>query len=243
MPAGTAFAQQAADSTEVAQKVEILSSKGAQKYRDQDYRGAIEAFEQAYELEPVPNLLYNIAKCYEKLENWDRAISYYERFVVAPDVESDARQHALSQVQSLRQKTQSKPDSRPADSDNATAQAPYTPPTKEVGPDRTLSYIVLGSGAGLIAVGGVFGLLASQDETEFQNAAPTDTTLRIAARDSGKTKAMVADGLFVAGGIAAIVGTYLLFTAKSPDTQTQNTAMVAPWFSKSGAGLGMSFDF
>ncbi len=246
MPVSTAFAQQAADSTEVAQKVETLSSQGAQKYRAQDYRGAITAFEQAYELEPVPNLLYNIAKCYEKLEDWDRAISFYERFVVAPDVESDARQHALSQVQTLRQKTQTRQDpdqTGQADQGNVTPQQPYMPSPKEAGPDRTLSYIVLGSSAGLLATGGIFGLLASQDETQFQAAASTDTELRRSTRDSGKTKALVADGLFIAGGITAIVGTYLLLTAKAPDTQATNTAMVTPWVSKSSAGIGMSFDF
>lgn len=246
MPVGTAFAQQAANSTEVAQKVETLSSQGAQKYRAQDYRGAIEAFEQAYELEPVPNLLYNIAKCYEKLENWERAISFYERFVVAPDVESDARQHALTQVQSLRQKTQSKSEpyqNKQEESDKATAQSQYMPAPREAGPDRTLSYVLFGTGAGLAATGAVFGLLASQDETQFKQAADTDTELRRSARDAGKTKALVADGLFIAGGITAIIGTYLFFTAKAPDTPAANATIVTPWISKSSAGLGMSFDF
>src|SRR5690606_7693753 len=144
---------------------------------------------------------------------------YYERFVVAPDVESDARQHALSQVQTLRQRAQSSqtsPPTEPTEKSDDTIRA-QTPPA-EAGPDRTLSYIVLGSGVGLIATGAVFGMLASQDETKFQSAAPTDSATRQAARDSGTTKALVADGLFVAGGIAAVVGTYLFLTAKSPDT-------------------------
>ncbi|MFU8806550.1 MAG: hypothetical protein ACNA8W_22255, partial [Bradymonadaceae bacterium] len=65
---------QSPDAPEIARKVEQLSSEGAQKYRAQDYESAISLFGQAYELEPVPNLLYNIAKCYEQLEDWDNAI-------------------------------------------------------------------------------------------------------------------------------------------------------------------------
>lgn len=240
------MAQQPADGAEIARKVEALSSQGAQKYRNQDFAGAVELFLQAYELEPVPNLLYNIAKCYERMDDWDNAIAFYERFVVAPDVESEARQHALEQVQTLRARVQQERGGEPGDD-----SAPVTPPdgdavatpTPAAAPNRTAAYITLGAGAVLLAGGGTFGWLASMSEQDFRNATTPDA--RLEARDSGKTQALVADGLFVAGALTMLVGTYLFITASptaSPAT-TAGAASVSPWISKTGAGVGVSWGF
>ncbi|MBA2662418.1 MAG: hypothetical protein H0U74_09005 [Bradymonadaceae bacterium] len=245
-PVSTAFAQQPADQSEIARKVEVLSSQGAQKYRAQDFSGAIDAFKQAYELESVPNLLYNIAKCYEKIEDWDNAIVYYERFVVAPDVESEARQHALAQVQKLRERNANASDPndpRPAGDDRDKDQLPLTPDPKPKSPDRTVAYITLGSGVGLLAIGGTFGWLASVSEQEFRNADPTDTAGRQAAQETGSTRALIADGLFIVGGVVTVIGTYLFITATPSDTAAASGVAFSPWFSPSGAGLGMSLGF
>src|SRR5690554_2857852 len=93
---------------ERARRVESLASSGADAYRSGDFEGAIRAFQEGYRLEPVPNLLYNIAKSYEKLEKYADAVDYYQRFVVAPEVDSSARQAALDRIESLREIAQLK---------------------------------------------------------------------------------------------------------------------------------------
>ena len=99
-PGAVAWAQSDAD--RIA-RVEELALKGAKAFKAERYEEAIEAFEEAYALEPVPNLLYNIAKSYEKLNRWDEAISHYKRFAVADDVNSKAREDALESIERLKQ--------------------------------------------------------------------------------------------------------------------------------------------
>ena len=72
--AGTssAVAQQSGEKS-TARQVEELANKGAQAYGQERYRDAIGFFEEAYALQPVPNLLYNIGRCHEKLEEYEKA--------------------------------------------------------------------------------------------------------------------------------------------------------------------------
>ncbi|MFU8805518.1 MAG: tetratricopeptide repeat protein, partial [Bradymonadaceae bacterium] len=230
---------QSPDSRETALKVEELSSEGATKYRARDFKGAISIFRQAYSLEPVPNLLYNIAKCYEQLEDWDNAIVYYEQFMVAPDVESEARQHAMGQVQSLREISSMQAG------DGTTTEPPPTDPEPKVeppppAPDRTSAYVTLGAGMGLLVTGGVFGLLASSSESQFHGATTPED--RLAARDSGQTQALIADIFFASGALVTLVGTYL-FVKASPKDQAPAAASLQPWLSPEGAGLGFRVGF
>jgi tetratricopeptide (TPR) repeat protein len=42
---------------------------------------ALEHYQKAYELEPLPGLLFNMGQCYRNLGNPERAIFFYERFL------------------------------------------------------------------------------------------------------------------------------------------------------------------
>lgn len=52
-------------------------------YNEQRFPEAAELFKQAFDAEPRGNLLYNIGLCYEKSDNIEEAIRYYERFIAA----------------------------------------------------------------------------------------------------------------------------------------------------------------
>lgn len=230
---------QSTDPAEVARKVEQLSSEGAQRYRARDFEGAIRYFEDAYALEPVPNLLYNIARCHEQLQNWDEAISYYELFIVAPDVESEARQHAMGQVQSLREIANRQASSSSTEP-RETGAPGVSEPVPEAAPDRTAAYATLGTGVGILAVGGVFGFMASKSESAFHSAQTPEE--RLSARDSGQTQALIADVCFASGALVTLVGTYLFIKA-SPKEQAPTAVSWQPWLSPGGAGLGFSVGF
>jgi tetratricopeptide (TPR) repeat protein len=232
----TAFAQ-GAEAAEVARRVEQLSGEGAQRYRAGDFKGAIDLFTQAYALKPVPNLLYNIARCHEQLQNWKEAIAFYERFIVAPDVESEARQHAMQQVQSIREIAGLQ---RERDQREPTPVAPAPQPEPVAKPNRTAAYVTLGAGVGLLATGGVFGLMASGTETAFHDAPKAED--RKSLRQTGQTQALIADVCFVSGAAAAVVGTYLFVRAK-PDERPASTVSLHPWFAPTGAGLGLKLGF
>lgn len=236
--------------TDVAREVETLSRQGSQAYRDRDYAQAIRMFEQAYALESVPNLLYNIAKCYEKMERWDDAIRFYEKFLISPDVETDARQSALERIQTLRGISQSGRVAEPAP-----AERPMPTPSvgdssgAHGGTSRAGAYAALGFGAGFLAAGGVFGWLASQSEQEFTTTSVERPTQREQLASQGKSRALVADGLYVAGALGTVIGAVLLLRASDdgePSVQGAGTEARAPRVDLAGPGdvgvrLSLSF--
>lgn len=231
---------------ERAQRVEELAMAGAQEYREGNYETAIRHFKEAYALEPVPNLLYNIAKCYEKQEKYPEAVDYYQEFVVAPEVDSTARKAALDRIDSLReiaelkrdQERRSRESARSDQSGNELFQAADEPEE----PVNTVALWTLGGSAVLLAGGLTMGFLASSKADDI-NEAPTYQE-RQDAQSSAKTYALVADGLFVAAAAAAGVGLYLYFTDNESDTSTADAQpLVSPWVSSEAAGLGMSLDF
>lgn len=234
---------QSEEGKSTARKVEELASKGAQAYGAERYREAISFFEQAYALQPVPNLLYNIGRCYEKLEEYKKAVEHYEEFAVAPEVSSEARREALERAESLREiaDIQREDDTSGGDKGSAGRQVPGQDKGGEEKSSSTTPIIVTASGAGLIAAGGVFGLLASNSANEIQTG--EDFQARSDARSRAKTQALVADSLFVAGAVTAGIGVYLLLSSDSGEPSETANALVMPYAHDSGAGVGVRLDF
>jgi comEA protein len=78
-----------------------LVKQGNKKFEAKDYEGALELFEEAYVIKPTANLLYNIARMYENLGQFQDAIDHYKKFLVAPDIEIQIRQDALDRIKTL----------------------------------------------------------------------------------------------------------------------------------------------
>ncbi len=236
-------------SEERARRVEELAAQGARAYRSGDFDEAIASFERAYGIEPVPNLLYNIAKSYERQEKYEKAVEYYQRFIVAPEVDSDARQAALDRIDRLREIADLKQEdidraerkARNSEADGAdVSDEPDTP--DELASSNSTALWTMGGGGALLAGGVVFGLMASSSADDVQSAATFDE--RKSARDSAKTQALVADGFFVAGAAVSAVGLYLYFSGDDAETNsTASTTTFTPWITGQSAGVGMSLDF
>jgi len=61
-----------------------------------DYRRAAEEYQAAYQLIPLPDLLYNLGQCYRLAGDTARAVEYYQRYLrVAPTgaAADKAREH------------------------------------------------------------------------------------------------------------------------------------------------------
>lgn len=72
-------------------------------FQDSDYALALQHFEAAYALEPRANLLYNMARAAEQAGQIALAVDYYSRFVVAPEVEHEARKDAIDRLKTLKE--------------------------------------------------------------------------------------------------------------------------------------------
>lgn len=78
---------------------------GVQRYEAADYRGALEAFQEAYRLAPHPTVYVNLANCYERLNRPLESLAHFERFLA--EAENPTRQQrreveaAISRLRSM----------------------------------------------------------------------------------------------------------------------------------------------
>jgi tetratricopeptide (TPR) repeat protein len=97
---GRAGAKQAAPSTRA--EVTRLAKLSHQQYQQGDYAAAAQTLLQAYQLEPVPALLFNAAKTFEKAGNVEQAMRFYQRYIDAENSDPRLLRQASHALDALR---------------------------------------------------------------------------------------------------------------------------------------------
>ena len=206
--------------------VQKLSDEGAALYKARDFRSANDKFQQAYAIDPDPNLLYNIAKCFEALGDKKTALEKYELFINSPGADSGGRVRAQEAVRLL--KGEPSPRTEPA-------RASTPPPRDDRSSLRTAAWVTLGVGAATATVGTVFFVLGTSDHNKITGAANYDKAGQVVAltesrandlRDSGTTKKTVGGVLWGMGG-AALVTSAVLFIMQRGGSAEGNVAFGA----------------
>lgn len=233
-----------------AQEFERYVEQARERYEADDLDGAIEAFELAYKADPSEaNPLYNIGRMYEKKGEFETAITYYERFVNASDVDINARQDALARIKALREvlqlrkeKTEPVEPDKPAEPvkpvEPVVEPEPIAPAQPEPSRNLALPLTFISLGGTSLVAGGVFAYLTTVSAAEAEDAATVEA-LR-AANQTGKQRAILADSLLVTGGALTTLGFIFLLTSRSEDSPR---ASVSPLLGPGSAGLGLSLDF
>jgi hypothetical protein len=213
----------AADTAATARIAE-LNETGARAYAERNYRTAIEKFVEAYAIDHDPNLLFNIARCYEKLGDLDAAIEKYQAFVAAPGADTEGRikaKESIAELEHLRSQggvspndpTAPKGESAPA-SDSGEASSSF----------NVWPWVTLGAGVVVAGVGGAFYALGANDHAQVTDAAgygdPSVVYPMTRAEaqdyvDSGNTKKLVGGISLGVGGALIATGVVLLVTGKS----------------------------
>jgi hypothetical protein len=206
-----------------------LNEEGAAFYAARDYRHAIEKFIQAYAVDGDPNLLFNIARCYEELGETDAAIEKYETFLKTPGADARGRQRAQQSLTSLRQmrdagkKGDTAKSAEPAAEKSLDSNAvPAAPAPPERASPNVLPWVLLGGAITSAAVGTTFYLLGVSDHHEVTNSPGYGDPTTVAsmtqkqAEDlvhSGNTKKLIGGiGLGLGGALAA---TYVIVMVSS----------------------------
>jgi hypothetical protein len=204
------------DAASRAAHVEKLNDEGAAAYHARDYRRANEKFQQAYALDPDPNILYNIAKTYELLGDDAAALEKFEAFVNQPGADPGGRQKAKDKIAEIRARMSggTKPSS-------AGTAAPAPPEQRLVIP----TIIALGVGVAGVAVGTIFGVSALGKRSDLDSvckdrACPDSSSSDIS---SLKTSSTVSTIGFVAGGVG-LAGAAVLYLLGRPSKEHATTA-------------------
>ncbi len=235
-----AFAQEAkaAVAPEEQSNADALIQQAVEHYGAQRYQEAADSFRQAYEILKEPELLFNVARCYEKMANAKEALDWYERFLAAPNTTTELRTRALNSIAQLHREiaaekavekaeettpqdaaAQTEPDAEqetePAAAGPETQEMETTPPTDaqaKHGPAglRIASYSLIGVGLAGMITGGVFGGLSLAAKSDFEST--TDEPVRVEYRNDMTRDALIFDIVFFSG-VAVVTTGLSLFIA------------------------------
>jgi hypothetical protein len=108
---------------------------------------------------------------------------------------------------------------------------------------RLLAYIVGGAGVAGLAVGTIFGVMASSDSSNSKNECSSvpcaGYTKSLNDYNSASTEATVSTIAFVAGGAAVAAGAVLFFTAPKASSGSGTLWQVSPAVGSSGIGVSL----
>ena len=222
---------------EIARKIEAISEQATEAYKAGEYKKALDLFKQAYDMEAIPTLLYNIGRCHERLEEHKEAKTYYELFLLEADPDSEIKGKVEERMKTVEVKIRQ---------EELAAQKASEPVEKvpeneaEPAPSRVLDYVVLGSGLALLATGGTFAFLANSELQTFEDTGASFEARRD-AKESGETLALVADVTMITGALVTGLGVWMLLG--SQEAPPQERVDLTPWFGRDQAGVSMQTRF
>jgi tetratricopeptide (TPR) repeat protein len=216
--------------------------KGARAYQAHDYANALGEFLEARRVKPLPAFDYNIGRCYDRLERYEEAVTFYERYLATHPGEPD-QSEVTARVKVLKQRIGEKgsgaPPTPPPAAPVPEMHAPIAPappvlapaaPTEPAPSPSTsreyLAPILVGVGAVAVLAAGT-GLVVSVQgpyddlKVNCPRPCPTDRYSGLEARaDAGYA-------LLGVGGVAAVADV-VLFAVQRKRSKRAHAAFVLP---------------
>ena len=241
---GPAIADEAAEAARLTE----LNESGTKLYRERSYHRAIEKFIEAYAIDRDPNLLYNIARCYEELGDGRAAIEKYTAYLNAPGADAAGRLRAEQSLRALvaLQKHASTEANEPAASGEDTKRSAVAAPGRPAAGTgyRIWAWSALGAGALVAGLGGGSFYLGVQDHQRVTSSPGYGNPQAVAPMTLSQARALVSSGddKKVAGAIGLGLGGALLATAAtlfvwSRSDKGDGADTVALSWSPSGGGF------
>ncbi len=88
-------------------RARTLDQQGARAYADGRYTDAIRYFEEAFRLGAPPIELWNIAKCYDRVDQPERAAEVLERYLATPELPKSDRAEAQQLLDAIKRRPSS----------------------------------------------------------------------------------------------------------------------------------------
>ena len=221
-------------------------------YDDGKYEDAAKEMSTAYALKALPDLQYNLAQCYERLNRLEDAARAYETYLAGRPDSPDKKQ-VEKRILNLRERAKAE-----------AAGAPAPPPLvqekvvlktvivyKEVPPPpgraaRWAAYGLFVLAAGAAAAGIAFAVEASQASSDVtKGGSLTDVppfTSKAAVDANGKTDVIVSAVSFGVSGLALAGGIAMYFVGRKIDKEAPKLTL-APSLGPTGGGLAIAGRF
>lgn len=223
-----------------------------------DHAGAIEIYQRAYALIPLPTVLSNIGAEYQLATKPVEALKYFCMYL-EKDPAGPLASYATGQAKLLQgqltntavddasvckpPKAVPAPTDTPPPTETTGTQNLGTTPVSPADPGKTMKtagLIVAGAGVVSLGLGGYFGYRAlkiSNDISDHKDDAWQDSI--IAYQEEGQRDEYLQIALLSAGGVLLAGGVYLYFKGKAKS----ETATVTPTVTPGGGGMVLSGSF
>ncbi len=190
-------------------------------YKSGDFAEAARLLERAYQLDPDPTLLYNLARALENDGDHRKARVAYEQYLRA---RPDARDRKIieARIKKLWAR-QHQADAIVAEQQRLTAERAALEQSRTEAPSIA-PWIVSGGGAAVLATGGVLGALASSRDGASRTAANQRDAITL--REDAERFATMANVTMIAG--AAIAAGGVLWGVIDLSRDRQMSVVVAP---------------
>lgn len=243
----TAFAQGSAPDAETIARARNHFNAGTAYYDDGRYDDAAREFAEAYRLTGHPDVLFNLASSYDRLERRDDAIEHYRKYLDEAESPPDREriETRIHELETLR-------DAEARETTEATAtttavEPPATTPHEESGGSSLLGpigwgLVGLGVAAGVVAV--ITGLVAQSNYDQLaRTCSPMGEVYSCegfnweALKRDGETMATL-NTVFLVTGIAALAaGATLVVLDLTGGSREERTATAARLEITPGPGL------
>lgn len=246
-------------------EVTRLAKLSHQQYQAGDYAAAAQTLLQAYELEPVPALLFNVAKTFEKAGNVEQAMRFYQRYIDAENSDPKLIRQAshaldalrLQQDERARQAREAaekaaadkaaadkaaaekaaaeKAAAEKAPAANAAVQVPPQEPRVEQRAARSRGVPYAFFGVAVAGLGGGAILGMTANQLARDEKASTDPVAKPDLRTRARQRALVADAAYGVGSAALVAGAVMILL--EPKDSKVAAALPRPLLLPQGAGL------
>lgn|GEM_PF-2666054 len=191
---------------------------GRRQYLAGRYREALVELKMALELDRnAPDLLYNVARVYENLGELDEAIAYYQRYLALMPLEQIEERDRTEKT--IRRLQGAKHEIATTEPRSDVHDAPAEP---HAGRADLAFWITGGAGLAMLAGGATCGILAIRKyDAVGEFVVGTNGTLdqRKSISDDANRFALLADGLFIASGLALTSAALLFLLRDAEETR------------------------
>ncbi len=228
-----------------ANRVQFLARKAFTARSEGRNEDAVALYLQAFQIEPVPGLLYNIAYIYDRdIGDLELASRFYRRCIAAEGVEATVVRRANGRLATLRERMRENANQRRTDAittnRSGTTRGRNTATnavrTKVESPSARGPWWLMGIGATLLVTGLATGGIAAYNSKQF--GAATLLSEKKDIRDLAQTQALTADILMGTGALTALAGLTWYFISDREQTMAPLVQLNRSYF-----GLSWSSTF
>lgn len=227
-----------------------------QSYYDQaSYTDALREFNEAYRISKKPALLYNIARCFEGLDQLDDAVRMLERYL-QEDPQTPDRTAVETRIANLEQRRAARLSKMPSEPTDAARPATPAATSAAVAPtsarpahrQRRWTFIVGGVGVAALAAAlgtGIASQLAYNDldgKCTGGHCDPATVPNAQSRIDSGKRLALATDVLWPIGAAAVVAGVVLFFVEGRHPAERPRARLI-PLVAPTLGGLAVAREF